>query len=213
MNPPGLRAVLFDWDGTLVDSAEKSFRCFVEVFASFGIAFDRARFQATYSPEWTRTYDAVGLPRERWEEADELWLSGYAREESSLVPGAMAALERFHEGGLAQGIVTSGDATRVRRELEVLGVARFFASVVCAGEAARKKPYPEPLLLALSRLGIPASEAAYVGDSPEDVEMARAAGVYSVGIPGGFPNREALRASDPRLLALSLAAAVDHLLS
>jgi HAD superfamily hydrolase (TIGR01549 family) len=213
MNPPGLRAVLFDWDGTLVDSAEKSFRCFVEVFASFGIAFDRARFQATYSPEWTRTYDAVGLPRERWEEADELWLSGYAREESSLVPGAMAALERFHESGLAQGIVTSGDATRVRRELEVLGVARFFSSVVCAGEAARKKPYPEPLFLALSRLGIPASEAAYVGDSPEDVEMARAAGVYSVGIPGGFPNREALRASDPRLLALSLAAAVDHLLS
>ena len=88
MTPPGLRAVLFDWDGTLVDSAEKSFRCYVEVFASFGLTFDRARFQATYSPEWTRTYEAVGLPREHWEEADERWLTGYARDESFLLPGA-----------------------------------------------------------------------------------------------------------------------------
>ena len=212
MTPPGLRAVLFDWDGTLVDSAEKSFRCYVEVFASFGLAFDRARFEATYSPEWTRTYEAVGLPREHWEEADRRWLSGYARDESFLVPGAARALLRIRDRGLPQGIVTSGDGTRVRRELDVLGVASFFAFVVCAGEASRKKPHPEPLLLALSRLGIPAAEAAYVGDSPEDVEMARAAGAYAVGIPGGFPNREALRAAGPHLLAETLEDAADHLL-
>jgi phosphoglycolate phosphatase-like HAD superfamily hydrolase len=92
-------------------------------------------------------------------------------------------------------------------------MARFFSSVVCAGEAARRKPHPEPLLLALSRLGIPAAPAAYVGDSPEDIEMAQAAGAYPVGIPGGFPNGEALRGSRPRLLAGTLAAAADHLLS
>ena len=212
MTPPGLRAVLFDWDGTLVDSAEKSFRCYVEVFASFGLTFDRALFQATYSPEWTRTYEAVGLPREHWEEADERWLAGYARDESFLLPGAVDALRRFSERGLAQGVVTSGDGSRVRRELDTLGVAHFFAAVVCAGEASRKKPHPEPLLLALSRLGIPAADAAYVGDSPEDVLMAQAAGAYAIGIPGGFPNREALLASAPDLVAESLAAAADHLL-
>jgi HAD superfamily hydrolase (TIGR01509 family) len=204
--------VLFDWDGTLVDSAEKSFRCYVEVFASFGLSFDRARFEATYSPEWTRTYEAVGLPRERWEEADRRWLTGYARDESFLVPGAAAALRRIHDHGLAQGIVTSGDGTRVRRELAVLGVASFFSSVVCAGEAGRKKPHPEPLLLALSRLGIPALDSAYVGDSPEDVEMARAAGAYAVGIPGGFPNRAALRTARPHYVAESLDEAALHLL-
>ncbi len=212
MNPPGLRAVLFDWDGTLVDSAEKSFRCYVEVFGSFGLAFDRERFQSTYSPEWTRTYEAVGLPREHWEEADTRWLSAYARDESVLVPGARDALVRLGGRGLALGIVTSGDGTRVRRELDVLGVAPFFGAVVCAGEASRKKPHPEPLLLALSRMGTPARDVAYVGDSPEDVEMARAAGAYAVGIPGGFPNREALRASGPDLLAESLDAAAEHLL-
>jgi HAD superfamily hydrolase (TIGR01549 family) len=209
---PDLRAVLFDWDGTLVDSAEKSYRCFVDVFAAFGLPFDRARFQATYSPEWTRTYEAVGLPRERWEEADRLWLAGYASEGSFLVPGALDALRRLAERSLVLGIVSSGDGDRVRGELETLGVARYFRTVVCGGEAGRKKPFPDPLLLALSRLSLRPDDAAYVGDSPEDVEMAQAAGAFSVGIPGGFPNRPALEASHPDVLAESLAAAVDRLL-
>jgi phosphoglycolate phosphatase len=213
VTPPNLRAVLFDWDGTLVDSAEKSFRCFVDVFASFGLPFDWARFQATYSPEWTRTYEAVGLPRDSWEEADRLWLAGYARETSFLVPGAVDALRRLDERSLALGIVSSGDGGRVRGELETLGVARYFRTVVCGGEASRKKPFPDPLLLALSRLGLRAEDAAYVGDSPEDVEMAQAAGAFSVGIPGGFPNRPALEASRPDVFSESLAAAVERLLA
>src|SRR5262249_39052857 len=213
VTPPHLRAVLFDWDGTLVDSAEKSFRCFVAVFAAFGLAFDRARFQATYSPEWTRTYEAMGLPRESWEEADRLWLAGYASEDSVLVPGAVEALRRLDERSLALGIVSSGDGGRVRGELETLDVARYFRTVVCGGEASRKKPFPDPLLLALSRLGLRPHDAAYVGDSPEDVEMAHAARAFSVGIPGGFPNRPALEASRPDVFAESLTAAVDCLLA
>jgi len=64
----------------------------------------------------------------------------------------------------------------------------------------------------LERLGVTPDLAAYVGDSPEDVQMARAAGVYAVGVPGGFPNREALQASGPDLLAESLDSAVGALL-
>ena len=45
-------AVLFDWDGTLVDSAEASYRCYVRLFDSYGIGFDRTRFERTYSPNW-----------------------------------------------------------------------------------------------------------------------------------------------------------------
>jgi HAD superfamily hydrolase (TIGR01509 family) len=207
-----LRAVLYDWDGTLVDSAEKSYRAYVEVFRAHGLDFDRATFEATYSPEWTRTYRAVGLPEERWEEADRLWIEIYAREPSRLLPGVAAALERVRAHGRAQGVVSSGDGGRVRGELESLGVARFFGAVVCAGEAPRKKPHPDPLLRALSQLALEPAEAAYVGDSPEDVQMARAAGCYSVGVPGGFPNREALRASSPDLLADRLESAVAALL-
>jgi HAD superfamily hydrolase (TIGR01549 family) len=210
--PNGLRAVLFDWDGTLVDSVERTYGCYVRVFAAYGIEYDHAAFERTYSPDWYRTYDQVGLPREHWPAADERWLSCYASEPSHLLPGVREALERLAGGGLAQGLVSSGDGTRVRREIETLGLERFFGAVVCGGETARRKPDPQPLLAALERLGVSPTETAYVGDSPEDVAMARAAGVFAVGIPGGFPNREALAASRPDILAPSLDEAVTVLL-
>src|SRR5205814_5624002 len=102
---------------------------------------------------------------------------------------------------------------RVGRELEALEMAPLFEVVVCAEDIVRRKPHPEALLLALRRLDLEPAAAAYVGDSPEDVEMARAAGVRAVGVPGGFPNREALVASAPDLLAPSLPAAIDALLA
>ena len=205
--------MLFDWDGTLVDSAETSFRTYVRLFREMGIAFGREEFARTYSPNWHRTYVALGLPGERWEAADAAWLRFYSEETNALLPGVAAALERLHGAGHAQGIVSSGERERVTREMHDLEVHHFFTAVVCGGDTAMRKPHPEPLLSALTRMGITAAEAAYVGDSPEDVEMARAAGVYAVGIPGGFPNREALRAAAPELMADDLASAVAHLLA
>jgi HAD superfamily hydrolase (TIGR01509 family) len=210
----GLRAVLYDWDGTLVDSAEKSYRCYVRVFSTFGIAFDHASYEKTYTPDWYRTYEAVGLPRDRWPEADALWTGCYEQEPSTLLPGARAALERLARGGTAQGLVSSGEASRVRRELQAHALEGFFGTaVVCGGETERRKPHPEPLLAGLERLAVGPAEAAYVGDSPEDVTMAKAAGVFAVGIPGGFPNRESLAAAAPDLLAPSLDAALDDLIA
>jgi pyrophosphatase PpaX len=210
----GLRAVLYDWDGTLVDSAAKSYRCYVKVFSTYGIAYDQDSYRRTYTPDWYRTYEAVGLPRDRWPEADAMWTRCYEEEPSELLPGARAALQRLSEHGMAQGLVTSGEASRVRREILTHSVAEFFGpAVVCGGETRERKPHPEPLLVALEKVGARPEEAVYVGDSPEDVTMAKAAGVFAVGIPGGFPNREALAASAPDLLAPSLDATIDHLLS
>jgi len=204
----GFRAVLFDWDGTLVDSAEKSYRCYVRVFSAYGIDYDHAAFERTYSPDWYRTYEAVGVPRESWPEADAHWTECYETEASRLVPGARETLERLAARGVRQGLVSSGDGFRVRRELLTLGLDGFFGAVVCGGETPHRKPDPEPLLVALDRLGVPPAAAAYVGDSPEDMAMAKAAGAFAVGVPGGFPNRQALAAAQPNLLAPSLDAAV-----
>ena len=208
----GLRGVLFDWDGTLVDSAEKSYRCYARVFAAYGITYDTALFERTYAPDWYRTYEAIGLPREVWSEADARWLECYDSEPSRLLPGAREALERLAGRGLVQGLVSSGDPRRVKQELAAHAVARFFPVVVCGGETAERKPHPEPLLVALERLGLAPEEAAYVGDSPEDVLMAHSAGVLAIGVPGGFPNREALATAAPDLLCPSLESAISTLL-
>jgi HAD superfamily hydrolase (TIGR01549 family) len=209
--PSSLRAVLFDWDGTLVDSAGVSFRSYVSLFASFGIAFGREEFERTYSPNWYVTYAGVGLPKDKWEEADARWLRLYGTEPSPLLPGAARALAQLRSAGLAQGLVSSGSRERVAGDLVRLEVSAFFHVVVCGGDTENRKPHPEPLIVALERLGVAATEAAYVGDSPEDVEMARNAGVFAVGIPGGFPNRAALEASSPDVLAGNLDEALQQL--
>lgn len=210
--PRPLRAVLFDWDGTIVDSAEASYRCYRRLFESYRIPFDRGHFERTYSPDWYRTYDAVGLPKECWSEADARWLSFYAGEENVVLAGAREALKRLDRAGVRLGLVTSGTRARVARELEGLKMRGLFRVVVSAEDVERRKPDPEPLRRGLESLDVPAAEAAYVGDSPEDVEMARAAGVFVVGVPGPFPNREELKASAPDLLVDSLDAVVRALL-
>jgi len=212
VTPPGWRAVLFDWDGTLADTAALSLRTYAALFESFGIPFGPAEFARTYSPNWYLTFEAMGLPRERWDEADARWLELYARETAGLLPGASQGLRRLRERGVRQGLVTSGTRSRIEADLARLALVDFFGVVVCGGDTPNRKPHPEPLLVALDHLGVAPSEAAYVGDSPEDVEMARAAGVYCVGIPGGFPNREALEASRPDRLAGTLEEAVSDLL-
>jgi HAD superfamily hydrolase (TIGR01549 family) len=207
-----LEAILFDWDGTLVNTAEASYRCYEKLFGSYGIAFDRDAFRRTYSPNWHLTYSALGLAEARWAEADARWLQHYCEEEVVLIDGARDALLRVRRAGLRAGIVTSGDRGRVGRELDDLGVASLFEVVVCAEDIVYRKPHPEALFLALDKLGVAAAEAVYVGDSPEDVQMARAAGVLAVGIPGGFPNRDSLAASRPEVLEGTLAGALDHVL-
>jgi HAD superfamily hydrolase (TIGR01549 family) len=212
MRTPRLQAVLFDWDGTLVNTAEASYRCYEKLFGSYGIAFDRDAFRRTYSPNWHLTYSALGLAEDRWAEADARWLEHYCAEEVVLIDGARDALLRVRRAGLRAGIVTSGDRVRVGRELDDLAVASLFEVVVCAEDIVYRKPHPEALLLALDKLGVAAAEAVYVGDSPEDVQMAQAAGVLAVGVPGGFPNREALAASRPDVLEASLVGALDRVL-
>ena len=210
MGTARLQAVLFDWDGTLVNTAEASYRCYEKLFGSYGIAFDRDAFRRTYSPNWHLTYSALGLAEERWAEADKRWLSHYCEEEIVLIEGARDALLRVRAAGLRAGLVTSGDRVRVSRELADLGMAELFEVLVCAEDTVHRKPHPEPLLLALQRMRLAPAEAVYVGDSPEDVQMAQTAGVRTVGIPGGFPNREALAAARPDVLEETLATALDR---
>ena len=212
MRGHALQAVLFDWDGTLVNTAEASYRCYEKLFGSYGIAFDRDAFRRTYSPNWHLTYSALGLAEERWAEADARWLGHYCEEEVALLEGARDALLRVREAGLRAGLVTSGDRERVSRELADLAVAELFQVLVCAEDTVQRKPHPEPLLLALEKMRLAPGEAVYIGDSPEDVQMAQAAGVRAVGIPGGFPNRESLAAARPEVLAPTLAAALDRVL-
>lgn len=206
-----MRAILFDWDGTLVDTAEASYRCYVRMFESFGIPFDRDVYARTYSPNWYHTFRCVGLAEERWDEADARWLAHFAGERIELIDGARETLSLLSERGVAAGIVTSGSRDRVVREIADYRLSAYLTECVFGSDVANRKPHPEALQLCLSRLAVAPQDAAYVGDSPEDVAMARAAGVVAVAVPGGYPNRNALMDAAPDLLAPTVLDAVRSL--
>jgi HAD superfamily hydrolase (TIGR01509 family) len=206
-----VRAVVFDWDGTLVDTAEASYRCYVRLFDELGIAFDREVYARTYSPNWYHTFRQLGLPEDRWPHADARWLEHFACETVHLIDGVRDALRELTGRGVVPAIVTSGSRDRVTREIHAHGLAETIRECVFGSDVERKKPHPEALELCLARLGMPAEAAVYVGDSPEDIEMARAAGVYAVAVPGAYPNREALIASRPDAMHESVLDAVRAL--
>lgn len=212
MKPSHVRAVLFDWDGTLVDTAESTYRCYVRMFGDFGISFDRDTYARTYSPNWHHTYRCVELPEERWTDADAKWHEYFAAEKTQLINDAGRALQRLADHDVLCGIVTSGTRTRILRELADLGVAKHFIQVVCGDDGHQRKPHPEALTIALERLNVAPEDAAYVGDTAEDIMMARAAGVFSVGVCGPYPNHESLRAASPDVVTSSLTEAVERIM-
>jgi len=205
LNRVPLRAVLFDWDGTLLDSYQADARAYLAMFAALGIPWSLAELEQHYSPDWHCVYRAASLPRERWAEADHLWRRFYRSERPALQPGARRVLERLARR-YRLGLVTSGSAWRVRAQLRTFALSSLFAARVFGDDAARRKPHPAPLRLALRRIGCEPSACIYVGDAPEDVAMARRAGVAVVGVIGHSPVPARLRGARPDALIARIAA-------
>ena len=99
--------------------------------------------------------------------------------------GVQDVLERLAGEGRKLGIVTSKRRKTVDLAFGVLPLRHFFEAVVTSDEVVQPKPHPEPVLVALERLGSLPEEAAFVGDSPFDVGAGKAAGVFTVGVSWG----------------------------
>lgn len=173
--------------------------------------FDQSAYTQHYSPNWYLFYERMGVPPDRWDEADHLWLEHYASEAPAERPGASVTLSRLRASHRVLGLVTSGDRSRVERDLQRMNWATLFDVVVCGGDVNERKPHPAPLRHALQQLEQPPSLAAYVGDTIEDVEMGKAAGVMMIAILGGFSPREALERAGPDRLIDSLEELMDLL--
>ena len=195
--------MLFDWDGTLLDSYHADTQAYLEMFRALGIGWGVEQLNRHYSPNWHRVYRAAGIPRADWARADRLWGRHYARLRPQLLPGARRVL-RVLGRRYALGLVTSGNRARVVRQLRLFRFMSVFATRVCAEDVTRRKPHPAPLREGLRRLRLAPEVCVYVGDTPEDMEMARRAGVRAVAVLGPFPTHDRLRASRPLALLESI---------
>ena len=208
-------AAIFDWDGTLVDSLPAIFRANVDVLSEYDVPFDEELYRRHYVPDWRLMYERLGVPAQHLEAAGARWRELYASVDMpAAFLGAHDALARLAASGVALGLVTAGDREVVEDQLDRLELSALIPIRVCGSDDIASKPHPDPLLLALKGLGLDGrpEDAAYVGDAPDDMRMARAVGTRAVGIVSTLGTEADLLAAGAHEVAPSVADWVRRLL-
>jgi pyrophosphatase PpaX len=205
-----ITTIVFDWDGTLVNSAHLGLSAFQRSFAELGYPFPLDVYEAAYSPNWYSTYRALGLPEDLWERADSLWLQHYGEESAELIEGVGETLAFLQKSGYRLGVVTSGSEPRVSRELGMSTLNGVVDVVICNEHIVKKKPDPEGLELALQRLSSSPDESAYVGDAPEDIEMGKRGKVLTVGVRSDYPSNSRILNAEPDIYLNKITELLNH---
>ncbi|MEO5965743.1 MAG: HAD-IA family hydrolase [Candidatus Limnocylindrales bacterium] len=177
-------AVLFDWDGTLVDTIPMIYRANVVALRAFGIELTREWYRERYTPDWRRSYRELGIPEHHWEAVAARWGEEMTAGRPRALPWARPALARLRRRGIRIGLVTASTRAVVEPNLRRLNLDRSFEAIRYSDDVARSKPHPDALLEALAEMDVDAAAAVYVGDTTVDHAMATAAAVPFVAIGG-----------------------------
>jgi len=208
-----VEAILFDWDGTLVDSLGAFHVANATVMDAFGLPFDEVVYRQHYVPDWRQMYIRLGIPANRLDEANALWERTFAGGSDLVVAfeGAADALERLRGSGAVLGIVTAGHRDVVEPQMQRTGLGPLLPIRVFGDELPVPKPDPAPLrrALELAGHGHRPETSIYVGDAPTDMQMAVAVGARGVGIESVLGDHDELLAAGASEVAASVAAWVD----
>ena len=201
-------ALLFDLDGTVIDSIEL-------IVQAAEYAYDGRVGPRPTRAEWLALIGTPLAPMlRRWahNEVDVTFLWDRYRafqmeHHDRLVtayPGAVDLVRRLHARGHPLAIVSSKLEAGIRRSLDFVELTDCFSAVVGIDHTKTHKPEPEPVFLALDRLGAKPANAWFIGDSPYDVLAGRAAGVRTIGVLSGPYDRAALSAANPTHIVTAL---------
>ena len=181
--PPSPRAILFDWDQTLVDN----WAAILEALNTTLGAMGQRSWTAEEARDRVRKSLRDSFPEmfgARWPEAKDIFYATFAQrhlETLEPLPGSADMLAAFHEAGIYLGVVSNKTSEYLRREADHLGWDRYFAKLVGATDAEEDKPAVAPVEMALEGSAIACGpEVWFVGDGAIDMECAHNAGCYPV---------------------------------
>lgn len=190
------RAILFDWDNTLVDT----WATIHEALNFLMRAMDRPEWSLAETREKVRLSLREAFPLhfgERWEEARDIYLERFRAihlERLTPLPGRESMLRGLAGQGIYLGVVSNKTGELLRREVARLGWTDLFGSLIGAGDAPLDKPACEPVHLALVPSGVPAGdEVWFVGDTAVDMECAGNSGCVGVFLGNSEPAEEFAR--------------------
>lgn len=195
--------VVFDWDGTLMDSIAKIVNCFRAALADVGLPeLSDAAIRHIIGLGLSEAVHAL-LPqtdaatRARVVERYREHFLHLDSTQMPLFPGVIAGLERLAGAGFQLAVATGKARRGLQRVLDHTATAHLFCATRCADEAA-SKPHPRMLHDILTSTGVPAERALMVGDTTYDLLMADAAGMPSLAVSYGVHSRERLLEHRPR---------------
>lgn len=177
------RAIIFDWDNTLVDTWETIHEALVETLGRMGHApWTLAETKSRVARSLKHSFpDLFGL---RWEEARQIYLESYAAihlDRLAALPGAASMLATLHGAGYYLAVVSNKTGASLRTEAAHIGWDGYFRRLVGAGDARADKPDPACFMVALEGSGIgPGRSVWYVGDTALDMQSAHQAGLTGV---------------------------------
>jgi phosphoglycolate phosphatase len=182
------RAIIFDWDNTLVDTWPVIHDALCTMFAAMGMpAWTIEDTKARVRHSLRDTFPAMFGTR--WEEARRLYLDAFRAchlERLTILPGVVEMLDRLVAEGVYLAVVSNKTGILLRAEAAHLGWERYFPNLVGAGDASADKPDPAPVALALAGSGVaPGPQVWFVGDTAVDMHCAINAGCVPVllGVP------------------------------
>jgi beta-phosphoglucomutase len=182
-------AIIWDVDGTLVDTAEQHFRAWAKLAAEIGRPFTRADFAATFgmrNPEIIRKLFFPDADDERCRELGErkegLYRASVREEGVKLLPGVDRLLAAFAAAGWPQAVGSSAPPGNLDLLLGLTDTRRYFAAVVTGDDVTRGKPDPEVFLAAAARLGVEPGRCVVFEDAVAGVAAARAGGMRCVAV-------------------------------
>lgn len=188
-HPDRLHAVLWDLDGTVLDSRELHWLSWGEVLATEGVTLNRAQYNAVLGLRndavlraWLGTA-ASEADRLRIADAKEKRYRQLVRTRGiELLPGVEMWLERLRASGWRQALATSASRANVDTIMEVLGIGSYFAAMITAEDVTRGKPEPDVFLAAARALAAPVYRCVVVEDAAAGVEAAHRAGMRCIGV-------------------------------
>jgi beta-phosphoglucomutase len=183
------RAVLWDMDGTLIDSEELHWISWRNTMANEGITISREQFLSSFGqrndsiiPRWLGAASTPERIERIGNAKEEMYRDLVRRDGVSPLPGVTNWLHRLHSQGWLQAIASSAPRANVEAILEALAAADIFQTIVSAEDVHRGKPDPEVYLTAAARVGALPGRCIVVEDAESGIEGARNAGMKSIGV-------------------------------
>lgn len=219
-----VETVIFDLDGTLVDSTDAYFRLVEMTLDHLGLpSVERERILRASENgdfDWSLVLPPDLSPqktlivkKKAWARVRAIYPSVF-EETVQLFPGVVDVIREIAAMGMRMGIVTSTPRVNMAHKVHLLregGIEHHFGALITADDAPRKKPDPDPLIACIRTLGSPAEKSLYVGDTRSDIRAGKAAGMKTAAVLTGFDSPDMLKKEAPDLLLPSVADLVEKL--